>query len=563
MVHMNEIGNKPTLPILFLILTLIGACSLYLFVLSPVEFGTYHDDGIYVTTAKALATGQGYKIASLPDEPSQTKYPPLYPFLLSLIWRVYPEFPQNLSWMLFLSVVAMVGFLIATYRYLTEQRYATEWQALIVVGLAAINWRTMILATSIYSETIYALLSVVALGWAEKFERQEKASAAGVLSGVLMGLAFLTRSLGVTLIVAVAVYYSLKGRLKKGILATGVAGMFVMGWIAWCYANGTSAQGVNVANYTSYLGYLNQVVHELQEINQTSRIAVVSTIVIQNLIGVILSVPLVCSGLGYGFFLGVRGPLLVASFLSFFLILLLLGAGFVRQIAYQLRLLHVYIIVSLIVCLFWLPNVSYDRFLMPLLPFLLLFLVVEFERLMKLARKEFVVGGKMTSMVSAVIVALGLLLPAGITLYSYGSGAMKLSGSWEKNAARAEEDDQAIAWIKTNADSSDTLICYRDPKYFLFTGRKAVRSFPMTAGVAWQEDQASLKKFATLFLRIVDEAHGRYVVITSTDFELEDRPEQRRKSFRKVIEAQPERFVLAFESADGRSKIYRIENDGR
>jgi hypothetical protein len=52
------------------------------------RLGTYHDDGIYVTTAKAIATGQGYRIVSLPFEPSETKYPPLHPFLLSVIWRL-------------------------------------------------------------------------------------------------------------------------------------------------------------------------------------------------------------------------------------------------------------------------------------------------------------------------------------------------------------------------------------------------------------------------------------------------------------------------------------------
>ena len=156
---MKKVLNRPRRTIWLLILTVLGACSLYLSLLSPAGFGTYHDDAIYVTTAKTLATGQGYKIASLPYEPAQTKYPPLYPFLLSLIWRVYPQFPQNLTWMLLLSVVAAVSFLAMTYRYLTTQRYAAEWQALIVVGVAAINWRTIILATGIYSEMLVAGVS--------------------------------------------------------------------------------------------------------------------------------------------------------------------------------------------------------------------------------------------------------------------------------------------------------------------------------------------------------------------------------------------------------------------
>ncbi len=32
--------------------------------------GVYHDDGIYVSTAKALAEGQGYRLINLPEAPA-------------------------------------------------------------------------------------------------------------------------------------------------------------------------------------------------------------------------------------------------------------------------------------------------------------------------------------------------------------------------------------------------------------------------------------------------------------------------------------------------------------
>lgn len=52
-----------------------------------------HDDGIYLATAKALATAQGYTMISLPDEIRQTKYPILLPLLLAFVWRIDPSFP--------------------------------------------------------------------------------------------------------------------------------------------------------------------------------------------------------------------------------------------------------------------------------------------------------------------------------------------------------------------------------------------------------------------------------------------------------------------------------------
>ena len=55
---------------------------------SPDWFGQFHDDSIYLSSAKALAAGQGYIMPSVPGEPAQTKYPLLYPWLLSLIWSI-------------------------------------------------------------------------------------------------------------------------------------------------------------------------------------------------------------------------------------------------------------------------------------------------------------------------------------------------------------------------------------------------------------------------------------------------------------------------------------------
>ena len=96
----------------------------------PARFGSYHDDGIYVVTAKALATGQGYRIISLPDAPAQTKYPPFYPWLLSLVWRARPDFPENLRPMMGLSALAAVLFLGFSYAYLVGRGHAGRGLAL-------------------------------------------------------------------------------------------------------------------------------------------------------------------------------------------------------------------------------------------------------------------------------------------------------------------------------------------------------------------------------------------------------------------------------------------------
>src|SRR5262249_6881271 len=60
------------------------------------HFGILQDDGVYLIDGQGLAEGSGYRMRSLPAQPFDTRYPPLYPLYLSLAWRMIPAFPANL-----------------------------------------------------------------------------------------------------------------------------------------------------------------------------------------------------------------------------------------------------------------------------------------------------------------------------------------------------------------------------------------------------------------------------------------------------------------------------------
>ena len=543
-----------------ILIAILGTASIFYFCfLKSDRFGAYHDDGIYVATARSLADGQGYRILSLPDEPAQTKYPPLYPLILSLIWRVQPAFPDNLTLMMVLSVIAALSFLLLTRRYLVSSEYASPLQALIVVALTALNWRTVILSTSVYSEMLYAALSVGGLQLAEKHLNGKTGRMSGMILGLLIGLAFLTRTSGIALLVALAAYSLLKRQWRKALLPVGIGMVFVLAWAAWCYVNKNASQDLNAPFYTSYFAHLNQVVTDLQAQGGSSRLAVHFGMALENFIGgILVSIPLVCTGLNYQVLARLSEYLPGAGLGILFLIVILVSAGFIRTASKRVRLLHIYLVMSLGLYLFWLPSVSYDRFLMPMLPFLLLFLVCELGMLVSLARKG-LQSGEAWGKVSGSFISFILFALIGLTLYGYGSGAYSSFKSLQPSASRAADDAQAISWIKENTASSDSLVCYRDPKYFLYTGHKAVRSFPMTEGYSWEEDQSSMEKLAHAVFRIIDEARARYIVVTATDFELEDRPEQHRKTFDSLIEQHPQNFVLVYESTDRRTRIFRID----
>ena len=122
------------------------------------------------------------------------------------------------------------------------------------------------------------------------------------------------------------------------------------------------------------------------------------------------------------------------------------------------------------------------------------------------------------------------------------------------------EDAEAIEWINQNTNSSDVLVCYHDPAYFLYTGRKASRSLPMEEWVDWREDRTSVETVRDLVFRTLEQDKGRYLVVTSADFEAEDQTGRYGRVLGSIIDSHPDKFTPVFNSGDGRSRIFRVED---
>lgn len=84
--------------------------------------GMFQDDAWYVLLGKALATGQGYTLINSPTGGILPLYPPAFPFLISLVFRILPQFPENLWLIKSLSVAAMFLTGLACYRFFTRYR---------------------------------------------------------------------------------------------------------------------------------------------------------------------------------------------------------------------------------------------------------------------------------------------------------------------------------------------------------------------------------------------------------------------------------------------------------
>ena len=141
--------------LLILVALLLIPSALFVGLNSDVpKFCYLHDDCLYFVSAKSMADGGGYRIASLPGEPPQTKYPPLYPLVLSLAWRLVPEFPANLTPAVWISWLALPAMLFLLGRLYPRMGF-DGWKGAALLGLLAANPFTITFSGTLLSELLF------------------------------------------------------------------------------------------------------------------------------------------------------------------------------------------------------------------------------------------------------------------------------------------------------------------------------------------------------------------------------------------------------------------------
>lgn len=522
-----------------LILIVTGAVLFSAWTLNPARFGSYHDDGIYVVTAKALATGQGYRIISLPGAPAQTKYPPLYAGLLSLVWRVNPNFPENLRWMMMTSVVTAAFFLIATYAYLVRRSYAARGTALLIVGLMACNFRLLILSNSLYSDLLYMLLSVLALWQCERYADDDRLWT-GLGAGLLLGLAFLTRTMGITLLLSAALYFLIRRQFKKLMVVSAMSALLVVPWILWQKAHSAPA-GPAMAYYTDYMADFRAHISDAHLMRQ---------MIAKNLIYVgLVNVPTVMLGLEVDNY---RQPAVV---LIVILAAALVANGLLKRWRSGVRLPDLYVTVYGGLLLVW-PYASSDRFIIPLLPFLLYYLISQLQFFLSKARAP--AAGKALHRVAHALFALAALGLGIATAYGELSGLIRLIKYQEGFREYANRRAPVMAWIKQHTAPSDVILSYEDPTVYLHTGRRAVRLALLRIRAFYQDTTTIEEAEMAKLRRLMRDSGARYLVLANNDFFLDYQPELTRQAVLGIIREAPDVFTPVYETPRPFANIYRI-----
>src|SRR5262245_15275663 len=109
---------------------LVCLIPVYLIYLFAPAIGYMHDDGVYLVTARSLARGHGYLIESLPGSLPQTKYPILYPAVISILWKWIPDITTAVFASKVFSFLCCAAWLWMVARYLRgsfQDREAADW----------------------------------------------------------------------------------------------------------------------------------------------------------------------------------------------------------------------------------------------------------------------------------------------------------------------------------------------------------------------------------------------------------------------------------------------------
>lgn len=466
--------------------------------------GIYHDDAIYIGTARALAEGRGYQIESTPQPIPQTKYPVLFPALLAAAWKLTPQF-----WALKLVPLAGAVVWLALVYILLRRYQASAGVAVTVIVGTASSMLTVFLSGTVLSETVFAALATGCL--------LALSGRHVVIAALLAAVSFHTRTIGFCLIAAGAAALWWRGERRLAILFTTVSGALCTPWLVWQITH-TQTQDAYLSQQNYYAAY--NIAFNFTWAEKMRIVAV-------NLLYAVL-LPQSFWGLMWGAAVGIIGVGLV------------LRSLFVSRWALEARL---WIAASGLVILMWAWRS--DRFWLPLLPLLLYAAVIGATKRIQPWILGLIWG----------LASLGAWNSREISLRSERSGlwltAPNQSNDWTSFVEQAN-------WLRLFAPPGAVVLGNMDPSIHLLSGHPAVRGTSGNAALLAYLGDARALGDAEALLGAIKRSQVQYVL--DTPWAWFDESRLYTEFIDEIQRKYPGQLSLAYASADGRYRIFRVNS---
>jgi hypothetical protein len=414
----------------------------------PYVVGVFHDDGVYALLGKALASGQGFRYIQLPGAPAATHYPPLYPLVLALLWRVAPSFPENIPVLLGLNVLCLGAAALGLYLLLRRRFGWREEQAAVVSLVGILSTPVLTLAGAVLSEPLFLAGLLPVLLMAERaVERRDARFAAG--TGAAVGLLMLERTHAVALLGAVVLLLLYHRAWRAAALFVGAAVLVQLPWNLWTRTAELVAPPLRGA-YGSYAGWF------VEGLREGGPILLVKTVQI-NLRELWLL-------LGDRVLPGLPAPFGMLALVLFAGLVLAGAARAARRAPVTILFLALYLAIVLIIAgTPW-------RYVWAVWPF--------FVALAALGAEGALV--RIGAPRARAAIGVALLVPFVALLHTETRAFA--AREWERPARRAARQAiPVVEWVRHNTKPTDVVLAECEEVVMLFTGRRSAPPGDFTA----------------------------------------------------------------------------------
>ncbi len=514
----------------------IGAVVLFLLVyLLRINgvVGLYVDDGWYLMLAKSLGTGQGYALLNSPTPGVLPLYPPGWPLLMSLFYRIYPHFPDNLWLLKLLSVASMFGAGWFTYLLFYQVRELPRLLSLLIALASVLTPALVYFATeTLMSECLYMFLLMGVIYLVERNLQQQQLTKYFALAGLLGGYAFLVRSTGLALLAGIGLCLLLGKRFRPLVLFCVLAAAVTLPWMIYSRVNvPTPAMQAEqntyiVQPYTKQFWQRVAGDDESGEIqlsdlpervwNNVLQISIrdMARILIGQIADYLMFEEIKARGEAGD---GQSVSFTTTSWMSFIPTIFIL-IGFIAILREKIRVAELVVLGSIVLTLLW--PFEAIRFILPLIPFFLYYLIRGLRPLANIHKKLSEESSAQPGYgLAYVLVGFILLVNAvGNLLYTYQS----LSGGQTPMPRQSEvfqEHKEIFQYVDETVPKDAIIAAANPPLTYMFTGRKTVgMGDPAKQWELWKKIGVSHMVFTSYTpLGPPDDAESRFRIAYKTN----------------------------------------------
>lgn len=249
--------------------TLLALCVYVVLRPDPVRsLGTMYDDVVYVSLAKAIATGQGYHSIHLVGAPVHEKFPPGVPMVYALAWRITGSLDGTLwlgLWITIGAVALGAGLLFWYSRYSLGNGLVLT---AVLVLMPVLLQRSIRYYAGAVSEPWYLLTWAAALILADTLSRRVEAgnhrtTGTAIGLGLVLAASVLFRAQAIVLIPAILMALLVRRATWRAAvittMITAAASLFpVLAWRVWlarAVAAGPRTTQMDQIPYTSWIPF--------------------------------------------------------------------------------------------------------------------------------------------------------------------------------------------------------------------------------------------------------------------------------------------------------------------